>query len=228
MFILFIIFLSVTTAYYLTTNQKVYIKNILQNKSVNDSIKMKVKRILVDKYSWWAIGQARIFQQKYKIRSDYIRNAELIQSALYGLSKSMNCYDGSVEIPYYSCFYIKNELYRCLTNRQPFGRYKHHQLMKDKIKPIQNTRVEPMSDERLYIEKTQYSYSNTYDHLQEYIYNKLNQLQPVDKRIFLYRFDIHTLKIKFTLHKIAQLMDLSYETIKISLNRSKQMMQKNI
>tara|TARA_Y200000002_G_scaffold24269_2_gene18339 strand:+ start:6502 stop:7200 length:699 start_codon:yes stop_codon:yes gene_type:complete len=227
MLYLFILF-SVANAYYLSQIQKTYVKNILQDKTIDDSIKEKTKRILVSKYSWWAINQAKSFQRKYKIKSNYVRSSELIGSSLHGLVKSMKKYDGSVEVPYYSCFYIKKELFRCLTQRQPFGRFTHYEMMHLKLKPMENTRVEAMSDNRLYVEETKHFHYNKENEIEEYLNEILGVLDPMDKRIFLYRFDIHTLEKRYPLRKIALLMGLSYESIKISLNRSRNIIKSQI
>ena len=128
MYFLLFILCACAHAYYLAPIQKQHVKNILQN-SDDLVMKQKVKRLLVSKYSLWAINKARYFQKRYKIKPNYIRSSELIQSSLLGLVKSMKHYDGRVDVPYYSHFYIKKELYKCLTRCQPFGRFKHYEMM---------------------------------------------------------------------------------------------------
>ena len=65
MYLPLLIFCACAHAYYLTPIQKQHVKNILQN---GDDLvmKQKVKRLLVSKYSLWAINKARYFQKKYK------------------------------------------------------------------------------------------------------------------------------------------------------------------
>jgi hypothetical protein len=44
--------------------KKKYIKNILQNENGSNTEVLKVKKILISKYSWWAIGQGQLFKKK--------------------------------------------------------------------------------------------------------------------------------------------------------------------
>lgn len=203
-FLLFIFCLS-AHAYYLTPMQKQHVKNILQN-SDDLVMKQKVKRLLVSKYSLWAINKARYFQKRYKIKPNYIRSSELIQSSLLGLVKSMKHYDGRVDVPYYSHFYIKKELYKCLTRCQPFGRFKHYEMMALKKKPMEHSRVEPIGDNNLYYEHVGPNYSFKYDDHQELVFEELDKLSPREKRVFLLTYDIHTLKKKRTAKEVAELM----------------------
>ena len=203
-FLLFIFFLS-ARAYYLTPIQKQYIKNILQN-SDGHVVKQKVKTLLVSKYSLWAINKARYFKKKYKIKPNYVRSSELIQSSLLGLIKSMKHYDGRVDLPYYSHFYIKEELYKCLTRCQPFGRFKHYEMMALKKKPIEHSRVEPIGDNNLYYQHVGPYYSFKYNDHQEIVFEEFNKLTPREKRVFLLTYDIHSLKKIRIAKQVAELM----------------------
>lgn len=205
MYFTFLLFLVSANAYYLTFTQKQSIKNILQH-SDNPVMKQKVKRLLVSKYSLWAINKARYFQKKYKIKPNYVRSTELIQSSLLGLVKSMKHYDGRVDVPYYSHFYIKKELYKCLTRCQPFGRFKHYEMMALKKKPMEHSRVEPIGDNQLYYQDVGPQYTFKYDDHQEIVFEELDKLSPRKKRVFLLTYDIHTLKKKRTAKEVAKLM----------------------
>ena len=192
-------------AYYLTSTQKIYIKNILQN-SNDPIIKQKVKTLLISKYSLWAMKQARSFRIKYAIKSNYVRNSELLQSALLGLSKSMKNYNGQVEVPYYSYYYVLSELYKCLTRNQPFGRFTHRQMMVHKMKPMENTRVEPFGTNKQYYEDVGPSHELTYSHYTETLLDELYAMSPHEKRIFLLKYDIHTMKKIRTAKEISLLL----------------------
>lgn len=208
-------------SYYLTNVQKKYIKNILQNENKSNTEVLKVKKILISKYSWWAIGQGQLFKKKHNVKNNYVRNSEIIQSSLLGLTKSMKNYDGRVDVPYYSKYFIENELYKCLTRCQPFGRFTHYEMMKKKIKPMDYKRVEPIGSNRLYFEKTKCFYENdkllSYDLLDD----ALSKLPPKDKQIFLLRYDRFTFKKRKNLLQIAKQMNYSIETIRQSLKKTK-------
>lgn len=192
-------------AYYLTSTQKIYIKNILQNN--NDPIvKDNVKTLLVSKYSLWAMNQARQFRKKYGIKQSYVRDSELLQSALLGLSKSMKHYDGRVDVPYYSYYYILSELYKCLTRNQPFGRFTHRQMMVHKMNPMDHTRVEPFGSNKLYYQDVGPSHELVYSHYTEILFDELCQLPLREKRIFLLTYDIHTMDKKRTAREVRSLL----------------------
>lgn len=192
-------------AYYLTSTQKIYIKNILQNN--NDPIvKDNVKTLLVSKYSLWAMNQARQFRKKYGIKQNYVRDSELLQSALLGLSKSMKHYDGRVDVPYYSYYYILSELYKCLTRNQPFGRFTHRQMMVHKMNPMDHTRVEPFGSNKLYYQDVGPSHELVYSHYTEILFDELCQLPLREKRIFLLTYDIHTMDKKRTAREVRSLL----------------------
>ena len=192
-------------AYYLTSTQKIYIKNILQNN--NDPIvKDNVKTLLVSKYSLWAMNQARQFRKKYGIKQSYVRDSELLQSALLGLSKSMKHYDGRVDVPYYSYYYILSELYKCLTRNQPFGRFTHRQMMVHKMNPMEHTRVEPFGSNKLYYQDVGPSHELLYSHYTETLFDELCKLPPREKRIFLLTYDIHTMDKKRTAREVRSLL----------------------
>ena len=105
--IMIVIVIMSCKGYYLSKLQKQQIKVILQDPDISMEKKQKIKKVLVSKYSWWAMGKAKKFQEENKIRPNYIRSSELLQASLVGLVKSMDKYDGRVEVPYYSSYYIK-------------------------------------------------------------------------------------------------------------------------
>jgi hypothetical protein len=66
-YILLLTYICYGLSYYLTPVQLKYIHKILSHPDIEESKKNKVKKILVSKYSWWAIRQAQNFQKHYKI-----------------------------------------------------------------------------------------------------------------------------------------------------------------
>tara|TARA_B100000035_G_C21006208_1_gene557367 strand:- start:1090 stop:1821 length:732 start_codon:yes stop_codon:yes gene_type:complete len=209
-------------AYYLTQIQKDQIRRILPDPTIDDSKKEQLKKIIVSKYTWWAIGESKRFQKQYNINPNYVRCSEMNQAAIYGLIRSMKNYDGRVSVPFYSRFYVRDDLYRCFTERHGFGRYKHYDLMIKKHKPVKEERVEPYGYNHLYIEKTKFGYYENDDRRikEEIVIELLNQISSFDKRVFLLRYDIYSMKKIRVVQDIAKLMCCSKETIRQSLSRT--------
>ena len=220
--ILLLIYICYGLSYYLTPVQLKYIHKILSHPDIEESKKNKVKKLLISKYSWWAIRQAQNFQKHYKINPSYVKCSEMNQAALYGLVRSMKNYNGSVSVTSFSRFHIKDELYRCFTNSHGFGRFKHYHVMVKKHKPKKDEKVEAYGYNHMYIEKTKFGYeSSDKDRTnEEIIVEILEKMPPFDKRVFLLRYHLYPLKKKYSVKKIALLMGRSTTTIRTSLDKT--------
>ena len=218
----FVIILQLSSAYYLTTNQKQQIRRVLSSDQITDNDKDKLKKILINKYSYWAINQARNFHKKHKLKRNYVLQSELIQSSLHGLVKSMKLYNGTAKVSKYSSFYIENELYKCLTNRFHFGMYNHYHLMHKKMKISKQDRVEFIDQKQLNygIEEQWKDYLNRH-----FIMDTLNKGKPTDKYIFLLRYDIYTMNVRNSLKYIALHTEYSLQYIGQSINRTKKLLK---
>lgn len=216
--------LCLCAGYYLTTTQKQYITNVLQHPDISAKEKIKVRQLLISKYSYWAIKQANVFRKKNKMRSNYVRNSELIQSCLLGLMKSMEHYDGSSSVPAYACKYIEGELYRTLTRSHVGGRFKHYDIMHKKKKATNYTQVQ------LYQKDTHPTISlksnigmkdREHKLFVMYIRDFLNTIRPVDRYIFLLRYDIFTGEIIRKHKDIGKLVCLKYKSVQKSISDTK-------
>ena len=211
-----------SVCYYLTPVQLKYVHKVLSSSNIEESKKNTVKKLLVSKYSWWAIRQSQNFQKHYKINPSYVKCSEMNQAALMGLARSMKYYNGSVSVTTFSRFHITDELFRCFTSSHGFGRYKHYHVMIKKHKPKKDEKVEPYGYNHLYIEKTKFGYeaSNEHRRNEELIVEALEQVSAFDKRVFLLRYHLYPLKKKYSVKEIAILMDRSSTTIRTSLDKT--------
>ena len=214
--------------YYLTPVQLNYIHKILTHPNIDETKKNGVKKLLVSKYSWWAIRQGQNFQKQYNINPNYVRCSEINQAALLGLTRSMKNYNGSSCVTTFSKFHIRDELYRCFTNSHGFGRYKHYDIMVKKHKPKKDEKVEPYGHNHMYIEKTKFGYEqlNKYRINEEILVEILEQIPAFDKRVFLLRYNLHPLKKNYSIKKISILMDRSTTTIRTSLDKTTKYIEK--
>lgn len=211
------------TSYYLTSTQKHHISNILQHPNSCPFIKNKVKRLLVSKYSYWAMKQANVFRKKYYLKNNYVSNSELLQSCLLGLVKSMKYYDGRVSVPSYANKYIQGELYKTFTHRHIGGRFTHYELMYKKKKASNHTQVELYQQQKSHTVIMKSNIGIKYYNRKEfiiYIHEFLNTLRPTDRYIFLLRYDIYTGNVVNRYKDIQHLACLSRPTIHKSLQQT--------
>ena len=212
------------SGYYLTPTQKKYITNVLQHPDISTKEKIKVRQLLVSKYSYWAIKQANVFRKKNKMRSNYVRNSELIQSCLLGLMKSMEHYDGRSSVPAYACKYIEGEMYRTLTRSHVGGRFNHYEIMHKKKKAATYTQVKLYQQELPYTVTVKSNIGikdREHKLFVMYIRDFLNTIRPVDRYIFLLRYDIFSGQIIRKHKDIGKLVCLKYKAVQKSISDTK-------
>jgi RNA polymerase sigma factor (sigma-70 family) len=168
--------------------------------------------------------QANVFRKKYYLKNSYVSNSELLQSCLLGLVKSMKYYDGRVSVPSYANKYIQGELYKTFTRKHIGGRFTHYELMHKKKKASKHTQVELYQQHKPYTvvinSKIGMKYYDTKSFI-IYIHEFLNTLRPIDRYIFLLRYDIYTGKIVNRYKDIGQLTCLSRASIHKSLQQTR-------
>ena len=215
--------------YYLTSIQLKYIHKILSHPGIDETKKNDVKKLLVSKYSWWAIRQGQNFQNYYNINPSYVKCSEMNQAALIGLVRSMKYYNGSVSVPSFSRFHIRDELFRSFTSSHGFGRYKHYDIMIKKHKPKKEEKIEPYGYNHLYIEKTKFGYDTLNEDRinEEILVEILEQIPAFDKRVFLLRYNLYPLKKNYSIKKISILMNRSTTTIRTSLEKTTKYIEKH-
>lgn len=215
--------LCLCSGYYLTPIQKHHITNVLQHPNSSPLIKNKVKQVLIKKYSYWAIKQSTIFRQKYHLQNNYVSNSELVQSCLLGLVKSMKHYDGRVSVPCYAEKYIQGELYKTFTRKHIGGRFTHYELMHQKKKASNYTQVELYQQHKPHtvIMKSNIGMSECgHKTFILYIREFLNNIRPIDRYIFLLRYDIFSGQVIRKHKDIGKLVCLSYKTVQKSIRQT--------
>lgn len=215
--------LCLCRSYYLTSIQKLHITNVLQHPDTSPFIKNQVKQVLISKYSYWAMKQANVFRNKYHMQNNYVLNSELVQSCLLGLVKSMKHYDGRVSVPCYANKYILGELYRTLTRKHIGGRFTHYEMMHQKKKASNYTQVKLYQQNKPHtvIMKSNIGLSE-YEHkiFIMYIREFLNHIRPVDRYIFLLRYDIFSGQVIRKHKDIGKLVCLSYKSVQKSIRQT--------
>ena len=221
--LLYFSILCLSSSYYLTHIQKQYITNVLQHPNSSPFMKNKVKQVLIKKYSYWAIKQATVFRQKYHIPNNYVSNSELVQSCLLGLIKSTKHYDGRVSLSCYAAKYIQCELYKAFTRKHIGARFTHYELMCQKKKASNYTQVELYQQQKPHtvimtsnIGMSECDYKLFIIYIREF----LNNIRPIDRYIFLLRYDIFTGQVIRKHKDIGKLVCLSYKSVQKSIRQT--------
>lgn len=223
--LLYATMLGLCSGYYLTSIQKQHITHILQHPDSSSYMKNKVKQVLISKYSYWAMRQANCFRTKYHMQNNYVSNSELIQSSLLGLVKSMKHYDGRVSVPCYANKYIQGELYKAFTRKHIGGRFTHYEMIHQKKKAANYTQVQLYQQHKPYniIIKSNIGMSE-YEHTAFILYIRefLNSIRPIDRYIFLLRYDIFSGQVIRKNKYIGKLVCLSDKAVHKSIRETKQ------
>jgi len=242
--IFFILFIPFTISF-LTLYKWSIIKNIINHNESSYYIKNNAKKIIFMEYYNWTKKQTFIFMKDNPKLVKKIKFNELNMYALSGLSKAINNYNYTYKSKFsnYASLYIKNDLYKGITDLKPMRLLPHYYRVNKNWK-ANNTYLYKKSmnqfqflgfDEWIldkFIEDNENIDSNQLiiniknSKINE-INNIVSTLKPFLKRIFFYRYDENMNK-KFKIDRIAELMCVSDETIRKSLNLIKEELSKNI
>ena len=210
------------TVGYLSSYQWTLINNIIKNPSSSEDIKYHTKKIIFKNYYKWSIKQYYIFIDKNYHLTKKLNKDELKLYAIRGLYKSLKNYNGNnTQFINYSNKYIDGELllgvselsriklipHRLIVNKK--WRNDNNKLYKNLMKGVLN-----IGHDTWLVEKYAKSSDKTTDIDIDEIKILVEKLEPRLKRIFYYKYNNN-----FTIDKISELMCLSNEYIRLSLNK---------
>ena len=233
------------TISFLTIQKWNVIKNIINSNKTTDIMKNNAKKIIFIEYYNWTKKQTFIFIKDNPKLLKKIKFHELNMYALSGLSKAINNYNYTYisKFSNYALLYIKNDLYKGITDLKPMRLLPHHYrvnrnwklnntyLYKKSMNKIQflgfdEWILDKFVEDRENIDSNQLMINIKNSQINE-INNIVSTLKPFLKRIFFYRYDENMNK-KFKISRIEILMCVSDETIRKSLNLIKEELAKNI
>lgn len=107
--------LSLFDSLHLSTHQLKLVNNLIKNKNLEQTQRLKINNILYLSYEKWAIKKAIDFKELQYYKCKNINTNELLLSSKIGLFKAIKNYNGNSEFTYFSEFYVKNELLKTLT-----------------------------------------------------------------------------------------------------------------
>ena len=223
------------TISFLTLYKWNIIKDIINSNKSSNSIKNNAKKIIFMEYYNWTKKQTFIFIKDNPKLVKKIKFHELNMYALSGLSKAIEKYNFNYTSKFsnYALLYIKSDLYKGITDLKPMKLLPHNyrinknwkanntNLYRRSMKKIQflgfdEWILDKFVEDRENIDSNQLIINTKNNKINE-INNIISTLKPDLKRIFYYRYDENMNK-KFKINKIAELMCVSDETIRKSLN----------
>jgi RNA polymerase sigma factor (sigma-70 family) len=230
---------------FLTIQKWNVIKDIITHNESTDYMKNNAKKIIFIEYYNWTKKQTFIFIKDNPKLVKKIKFHELNMYALSGLLKAIHNYNYTYTSKFsnYALLYIKNDLYKGITDLKPMRLLPHHYrvnknwkenntyLYKKSMKKIQflgfdEWILDKFVEDHENIDSNQIIININNNKINE-INNIVSTLKPFLKRIFFYRYDENMNK-RFKIDRIAELMCVSDETIRKSLNIIKEELTKNI
>ena len=221
-----------TRSTYLTQIQKDRINYIIQHPNTSIEMRTKINKILFTYYKKWAIAKAIQFKQLHKHKCRNIPLNECALFALAGLHKSILKFDGKHAFTVYAYLHIKGELYKGMTEQQPINLLPKSYLRKkhtvEETKKIHNLYMKPIYigfDDYKLDKNGQSSNNNILLETAETkenqikIWEKINQLPPLPRRIFHYKYSHDFRSIRSNKH-VAELMACSEEYVRINIVKS--------
>jgi RNA polymerase sigma factor (sigma-70 family) len=236
---LILLFIPFTISF-LTLYKWNIIKNIITHNETSSIMKNNAKKIIFIEYYNWTKKQTYIFIKNNPLLVKKIKFHELNMYALSGLLKAIDKYDYNYTSKFsnYALLYIKSDLYKGISDLKPMKLLPHKYRVNKNWK-INNTlfykktmkNIKFVGFDEWILENNAYDKSNNNYNIKNNKINEINNiistLNPNLKRIFYYRYD-KNMNIKFKIKKISELMCVSTETIRKSLNIIKKELKSKI
>jgi DNA-binding CsgD family transcriptional regulator len=206
--------MNIQCKHFLTNEQWIDIKTILQNKKTTPVMRDKVNKIIYNHYENYAFYQAVNFKKKHSFKCKHIRVDELFIYSSRGLCKSIQKYNSSYPFIPHVNIYILHELLLGMSELQPISKIpksRRMYKMNTNMKYSQTTYFG--NDEFEVFDESVHKTTN--EDMQEYenYWRMINDLNPMSKQIFNYKYDIYFNKIR-TNKQVAELMCYSEEYIR--------------
>jgi len=217
---------------YLISNQWKSI-NIIIKSNIDQTYKMKVRKIIFKNYYAYTINKSKEFILKNQNLLYNLNKQELINCALLGLNNACSKYSGYGNFKKYLDLNVKGALYKGISEMKPISKIPHY-LRKNKkwrsenleyyLKNINNIQYLGLNH---FIYDEYYNNNINNNNIKNNIMNNsklqiikdiINKEPAHIKRIFYYRYDEKSLNIIRNLKTVAELSCYSEEKIRLIIN----------
>lgn len=221
-----ILFMLIPFCYTLNIQQWNSIRYILQHPESSNELKKEVKNIIFYENIPWAYYTTFKFKNQNKILNNINKEQtnELALYAVEGLHKSIKNYNGSSPFYVYAQIFLKSSLYRGITELNSIRLLPHYYYVdrkwKNKYKRIYNIyNKSPIYNDIEYIISCQ---NKENKNIQKILNEIMYDLEPEERRLFNYYYDIETMSKKHTISEITQLMCYSKATCQTKITKLKE------
>lgn len=225
-FIIFISILLINVCWSYTLEQWKNIRNFLR-KEENPIREKNIlrNRIYKDHVDKWTLHNTWEFKRKFKNKK-VIRDADIYELNYYsirGLYHSCKNYKGYQPFYMYAKPIIHYNLLSGFTDMNSINRLPHRYIINRKWKNENNKMYKKLMQSPVYMSEYDCEMYNRKIEVNniKYIQDIILTLEPRDRQLFCYMYDIHTLNKKNTYRIVGELMCCSAETVRQDLNRIK-------
>ena len=208
----------------LSRSQWNYLERKIQSHDTTISMKEKIYIILFQRHIPLVLSLTKQFIGFHRYKCKNVSKNDLLSYAYHSLYAACLKYKGNSNFVKYATIYINGALYKGLTIHYPINKLSKNERRKKYRETEEMSIYQDIYDRRnIYLGNKDIidinKYNNNYSSLSEYydkcgiIWNKIDQLSPVEKRCFQLKFDYEFNKIRSNKH-IAELMCYSEETIR--------------
>jgi len=222
----------------LSRSQWNYLERKIQSPDTTISMNEKICIILFQQHIPLVLSLTKQFIGFHRYKCKNVSKNDLLSYAYDSLYAACVKYKGNSNFVKYATIYINGALYKGLTIHYPINKLPKNERRKKYSDSEEMSIYQDIYDRRnIYLGNKDILHRNKdknhYLSLPEYydkcgiIWNKIDQLSPVEKRCFQLKFDYEFNKIRSNKH-IAELMCYSEETIrKIIHNNIKRLIEEN-
>lgn len=222
--------IGTVNAYKFITNKHwTILRNYIKSPETSDSMRKKVNTILFYRHMPLIHKKVNNFKIFHYQKCKHIDKDDLLISAYKGLLDCIRNYNGDFTFYNYLNKYISGSLYGVMTDYYPISKISKVNRKKSIFKR-NSTEIDfkNFNEMNIYLSNKDYlqSNSNNHDHEFETMWERIDELEPFERKIFRYKFDFHFNKIRSNI-EISKLMSCSEEYVRLSLkNRIKKLCNK--
>ena len=204
-----------------------YLEQKIQSPDTTISMKDKINFIIFHRHLPLAHSLTNKFLKFHRYKGKNICKDDLLTYAHSGLYSSVRKYKGNSNFVKYASIYINGGLYKGLTIHYPINKLTKHERRK-KYSSVYSNNYDIYDRRNIYLGNKDFLKKiNDYHNLplNEYydkcktIWEKIDIIEPFDKRCFILKFDFECNKIRSNKH-ISELMCCSEETVRQSIYRT--------